>query len=255
MLTDKQAVEIFHLIFLRVLKNHLDSNLYAIKGGCNLRFFFESIRYSEDIDIDINVISEHTLKKKIDAILNGNPMRNGLAQYQLSIESFSSPKQTATVQLWKVGIRLANKVRAIPTKIEFSRRELDLERKSEPIQNLILQDYRLQPMILPHYLYSDAVKQKINALIFRAETQARDVFDLNLLFSKKEIDTLSLNFELQKAIDCVLSISFNDYKSQVVSYLLVDHIEYYGKPKMWEEMQLSVIDGLNKVHSNESNKC
>lgn len=251
MLTDQQSIEIFHLVFLRLLKNHLDSNLYAIKGGCNLRFFFESIRYSEDIDFDISIISQHTLKKKIDTILNSSPLHNGLAHYGLTIESISAPKQTATVQRWKVGVRVANKIRTIPTKIEFSRRELDKERKAEPVQNFILQDYRLQPMILPHYLYSEATKQKINALIFRNETQARDIFDLNLLFSKKEINQLKFNFDLTKATDCVLSISYNDYRSQVVAYLLPEYIEYYASEKIWGEMQLSVIDNLGKIHSNE----
>lgn len=253
MLTDKQAIEIFHLIFLRVLKNHLDSNLYAIKGGCNLRFFFESIRYSEDIDFDVQVISQHTLKKKVDTILNGTPLRHGLANYQLTVENISTPKQTDTVQRWKVGIRAANRIRIIPTKIEFSRRNLDVERSADPIQNFVLQEYKLQPMILPHYLYASALMQKINALIFRTETQARDIFDLNLLFSKKESQLFRADFNLNKAIDCVTTISFNDFRSQVVSYLLPEYIEHYDKEKFWEEIQLSVIENLSKVNFNEIN--
>lgn len=251
MLTDQQSIEIFHLVFLRVLKNHLDSNLYAIKGGCNLRFFFESIRYSEDLDLDINIISLHTLKKKIDTILNSVPLRNGLAHYGLTIENVSSPKQTETVQRWKVGVKVENKIRIIPTKIEFSRRELDKERKAEPVQSFILQDYRLQPMILPHYLFFDATKQKINALIFRSETQARDIFDLNLLFSKETKSPLKFNFDLMKATDCIFSISYYDYRSQVVAYLLPEYVEYYGSEKIWGEMQLSVIDNLGKIVNNE----
>ncbi len=248
MLTDQQSIEIFHLAFLRVLKNLLDADLYAIKGGCNLRFFFGSIRYSEDIDFDISVISEHTLKKKIDSILSGVPLAHGLATYKLSIDSFSAPKQSATVQRWKVGIKHADKLRTIPTKIEFSRRTLGKERKSEQVQDLIFQEYRLPPMILPHYLYIAACEQKISALINRTETQARDIFDLNLLFSKKEFQQLQLSFDLQKASDCVLSITFNDYRSQVVSYLLKEYIEYYESPAVWEEIQFSVIERLGKIH-------
>ncbi|MFI4936926.1 MAG: nucleotidyl transferase AbiEii/AbiGii toxin family protein [Candidatus Berkiellales bacterium] len=253
MLVDQQCIEIFHLVFLKILQSHLDSDLYAIKGGCNLRFFFESIRYSEYIDIDISTISEHTLKKKIDNILNGIPLRNGLAHYQLAIENTSAPKQTSTVQRWKVSIKASHKIRGLPTKIEFSRRNLDSERKAEPIHNFILQNYRLPPMILPHYLYKDATTQKVNALIFRNETQARDVFDLNLLLGKKEVESLKINFDLQKAKECVLSISFNDYRSQVVPYLLPEYIPHYDNMKIWEDMQLSVIENLNTVFSNEVN--
>ena len=31
-----------------------------VKGGCNLRFFFDSVRYSEDIDFDVAVIARET---------------------------------------------------------------------------------------------------------------------------------------------------------------------------------------------------
>lgn len=58
MLTARQAVEVFHLIFLRALvAKGEDKSLIALKGGCNLRFYFGSIRYSEDIDFDVVVMA------------------------------------------------------------------------------------------------------------------------------------------------------------------------------------------------------
>ena len=248
MLTDKQYIEIFHLIFLRSLKNNLDSSLYSIKGGCNLRFFFESIRYSEDIDLDISVISKETLKRKIDNLLTGTPLRQGLSHFGLEIDQVSSPKQTLTVQRWKVAIKAKNRVMAIPTKIEFSRRSLDEDRKAEPIANFILQEYQMPPMILPHYLLVAAVKQKINALVFRTQTQARDIFDLHLLFSRKIEKAFTFAFDLEKAIDSVESILFNDYSSQVVSYLIPEYIDHYRNPSLWEEMKVFVVDNLMKHH-------
>jgi len=48
----RQRVELFHLVFLRALvAKGEDKALFCLKGGCNLRFYFESIRYSEDIDL------------------------------------------------------------------------------------------------------------------------------------------------------------------------------------------------------------
>ncbi|HPK68679.1 MAG TPA: hypothetical protein PKY11_02195, partial [Kiritimatiellia bacterium] len=47
------TVELFHLILLDLLGRKTDRKLYALKGGCNLRFFLKSIRYSEDMDIDV----------------------------------------------------------------------------------------------------------------------------------------------------------------------------------------------------------
>ena len=62
-------IELFHLLFLRQLEGKLDKKLYALKGGCNLRFYFKSIRYSEDIDFDVSIISKETLENKINKIL------------------------------------------------------------------------------------------------------------------------------------------------------------------------------------------
>ena len=68
MFSVKEYIEIFHLIFLRHLENKLDKTLYSLKGGCNLRFFFKSIRYSEDIDFDIQNINKETLRTKINKL-------------------------------------------------------------------------------------------------------------------------------------------------------------------------------------------
>ena len=66
---DIQVVEHFHLLFLAQLGARLDKKLYALKGGCNLRFFWKSIRYSEDIDFDAHTIAKHTLQKNVRQIL------------------------------------------------------------------------------------------------------------------------------------------------------------------------------------------
>ena len=49
--SDRQAVELFHLLFLRQLASGADRARIALKGGCNLRFYFGSVRYSEDLDL------------------------------------------------------------------------------------------------------------------------------------------------------------------------------------------------------------
>ena len=47
------CVEQFHLLFLEQLGRKLDKRHYALKGGCNLRFYLRSVRYSEDMDLDV----------------------------------------------------------------------------------------------------------------------------------------------------------------------------------------------------------
>ena len=66
---ERQAIEVFHLLFLRHLGTRVDKALYVLKGGCNLRFFFKSIRYSEDMDLDVHTIAPATLAGNVHRIL------------------------------------------------------------------------------------------------------------------------------------------------------------------------------------------
>ena len=49
-----QLREIFHLELLRLLGRKMKGEHYVLKGGVNLRFFFNSFRYSEDMDTVYN---------------------------------------------------------------------------------------------------------------------------------------------------------------------------------------------------------
>ena len=65
MFTDAQIREVFHFHFLERLLKLSDPGLYILKGGVNLRFFFKSPRYSEDMDIDVLAGSVQTLRKNV----------------------------------------------------------------------------------------------------------------------------------------------------------------------------------------------
>ena len=95
-------VEIFHLMFLRQFSMQIDANLYAIKGGCNLRFFFSSPRYSEDLDVDVCTVAQKTLENKVNKLLTTPPLLKLLQPYGILQLSVTAPKQTATTQPWKI---------------------------------------------------------------------------------------------------------------------------------------------------------
>src|SRR5438270_11440376 len=120
MLLDRQAVELFHLHFVRRLCRGPDKDRFAIKGGCNLRFFFESVRYSEDLDLDVERVPVHTLKEKVTRLLADQSLALPLRSRGISLGETSAPKQTETTQRWKVGLRLQGSALALHTKIEFS---------------------------------------------------------------------------------------------------------------------------------------
>src|SRR6185503_3998704 len=125
MWTERQAIEIFHLLFLRNFSARVDKALFALKGGSNLRFYHRSIRYSEDMDLDIRTLAIGTLRSNVDAVLAGDALRHSLRTQRVEIVSATTPKQTTTTQRWKIVLRLLDGAASIPTKIEFSRRTLD----------------------------------------------------------------------------------------------------------------------------------
>ncbi len=246
MFTPQQSVELFHLYFCRYLDQNLEKKLYSIKGGCNLRFFHQSIRYSEDLDIDTDIIALKTLENKVDRILKNAAFLQNLKQFEIEITSVSKPKQTETVQRWKIQIR--NKDLTLPTKIEFSRRGLDPDQLYEAIHPELISNYKMYPILCSHYGVAGALDQKVKALIYRTETQARDLFDLDLLLKKMKPTVLQVSKEEKiKALKNMTLITFNDFQSQVVSYLMPDYQNYFKDQKVWGNLQKSVSNFLESL--------
>lgn len=248
-LSHKQIVEQFHLLFLDQLGQQLDKRMYALKGGCNLRFFFQSIRYSEDIDIDVTTISKITLTNKVQKILTSTPFAQILQVRDIKIQSINAVKQTETTQRWKILLTSSHSSLPVHTKIEFSRRGIDDGIEFGAINKLLTQQYQLPPIFIPHYNAFAALRQKFSALINRTETQARDVFDIYLLLQyatdiEKIISVLSSD-DCQKIIDSTLSISFDDYNSLVVNYLEPIYLKQYEDPAIWQKIQLSILELLS----------
>lgn len=247
-------IEIFHLLFLRLLEGKLDKNLYSLKGGCNLRFFFKSIRYSEDIDFDVAIVSKQTLENKINKIFSSIDFKRILQSKQIEIAQYNPVKQAETTQRWKIQLRISNSSVLIPTKVEFSRRKLDKGIEYSAIDRDVINQYNLYPIICNHYNIEAAFLQKVNALIYRTETQARDVFDLKWLIDRGiniEATTFSKS-ELANAIKNAENISFSDFKGQVIVYLMDDYKTFYDSEENWNEMRTHVITTLQRL-SNASN--
>lgn len=243
------TVELFHLLFLDQLGRVLDRKKFALKGGCNMRFFFQSIRYSEDIDLDIQIISKDTLRNKIRQILNNPSFNRILNTRDIKIVNISEPKQTDTTQRWKIALATLNSQLPLNTKIEFSRRSFGTNTLNENINVELLRQYSLMPIITNHYDINGMYEQKILALAHRSQTQARDVFDLYFL------DTLGKNLkitnqEVLKVLDLAkenaMGISFDDFKGQVLSYLTEDYQKQYNDKLIWEEIVLTVVNSLNR---------
>jgi predicted nucleotidyltransferase component of viral defense system len=246
-LNPKTQIELFHLMFLRQFSAQINANLYGVKGGCNLRFFFGSARYSEDLGIDVCKISPETLENKVSKLLASISLKKLLRPYGISQLDVTSPKQTPTTQRWKIQIHVENASLPFHTKIEFSRRNEKMTPILANISREICQTYRLPPMRLAHYGLEDAITQKIIALGHRLQTQSRDVFDLYHLL---HIGTPNLSYHFEKetlnlAEEALLSIDFGDYRSQVVNFLEPEEQKTYDDADYWSVISNHVLHYLN----------
>jgi len=248
-----QIREIFHLAFLRQLGRSLKVNDYALKGGINLRFFFNSFRYSEDMDLDLRGVKVEILKQKVIKILQSIIFQDNLKPF--GIEKIIPPdikkaKQTETTQRFKIHL-ITPGGEDFFTKIEFSRRGFKGNPMIESISNIILREYKLTPLLVPHYDLISTITQKIEALAARTVIQARDIFDLYILSSQynhKEDEKVKVsNAKIKKAYENVFEISFEQFQDTVISYLLKEDQTMYNSPTLWDEIKLKVANFIEEL--------
>jgi len=252
MWSERQAVEVFHLVFLRTFGSRVDKALFAVKGGCNLRFFLRSVRYSEDMDLDVRTMSMGTLANNVDRVLESDSFLHTLRSQQIEIEQVSKPKQTRTTQRWKVALRVGVAQTSVPTKIEYSRRDFDAEPALEPVNAEVVRHYRLYSVLFPHYTAQVALGQKIAALALRSQTQARDVFDLKVLLDSgagRDPLTASAVAQLPSAIENAMTLGYDEFAGQVLAYLEPAHQADYRSRAVWEGLQAEVINALEALRA------
>lgn len=244
-----QHIECFHLVLLRMLESRVDRATWVVKGGVNLRAWFGSLRYSEDLDVDVVRGSPHSLREKVDKLLASAAFRDMLGAQGLELARSTKPKQKTT-QRWKFEVHARGFSLPLHTRIEFSRRGGVEEYVLEPIKPEIVRPYALLAPTANHYTARSAVRQKIEALAARAETQARDLWDLEHLLRTTGVDPGPLSTAQRKtlaaALDRAMGLPFDAFRAQVVPYLAVEHQELYGTREAWARIRELVVDRLSK---------
>ena len=251
MFSDTQIREVFHFCFLDRLLKMSDPRNYVLKGGVNLRFFFNSPRYSEDMDIDVLAGSVETLKKNGYKILQDAAFRRSLRSFDIDDIEINDPgkaKQTDTAQRFRFGL-ITPAGHRLPTKVEFSRRQQGGNNKvtTELIDTEVARAYRKLAYRCQHYAGDVAIVQKVKALAGRTVTQARDVFDLAILYRgghapSAPLKRLMPEQELTQAIECLMDLSWEDYQGQVVEFLDTNSRDEYGDKQAWEWLQTFVLE-------------
>jgi len=242
-LTRAQRIELFHLAFLEVLSKRLDPSRQVLKGGANLRYFFGSVRYSEDIDLDLTRPLPADLERKVDGILDSPPLALLLRAGGLEVSGFTAPKQTETTRRWTVSV--AGSGEEVRAKIEFSGRDNDGGYRLDRFPTEVSGRYGLPAPTVQHYGIEAATVQKVRALAGRSETQARDVFDLDLLLRRRAISPGEADANLlTEAAERAFELPFDAYRDQVLAYLEPDVLELYDGAEAWERMQTTVAGQL-----------
>ncbi len=250
--TPLQLREVFHLEFLRWFSKEIKPVHYALKGGANLRFFFNSFRYSEDIDFDISGIRIDMLRDKVIKILQNPTFQNNLRPSgieSIKIPDIAKSKQTPTTQRFKIHL-ITFAGEDLFTKIEFSRRGLKGGTMVKPVSDKIMRSYKFPPLLISHYDIYSAIVQKIEALASRPVVQARDIFDLYILSSQYEGSkeqeaqvTLSKN-KLLKAYENIFDVGFEQFRDTVTAYLSAEDRPTYDNASSWDEVKLKTAEFL-----------
>ncbi len=244
-LTRAQAIELFHIAFLDVLSKRLDAGRFVLKGGANLRYFFGSIRYSEDVDLDTDGLAAYLVREKVESILDSGPLPILLRTRGMAVVEHTNPKSTDTTQRWKVAVAVPGLADPVRTKIEFSARDSDGEYELDSIPADVVAPYALRPPSVQHYIGDTPAEQKILALEGRNETQARDVFDLDLLLRRRPLPAGTLDPSvLDGAANRAMELPYAAFRDQVIPFLEPEAVELYADQAAWVQIQTFVADAL-----------
>lgn len=251
------AREIVHLAILRELTRIRRGDAVTVKGGVNLRLFFGSPRYSEDMDLDGTAQASQAIRDALKGLVEGAGFARGLRGFGIrELDPGEGPnKDTETTFRYKFGVVVTGGIR-YPTRVEVSfrgRPGTDRTALESPDAE-ILQTYGMDAFEISHYVREAAVRQKLGALADRREAQARDVFDLHMLVPRAASEELvgSLAKELptntlKEAHARALGITYEEYVGQVIEFLGEEARVTYGKENAWDEMRLHVAGLIEGV--------
>lgn len=248
--------EAVHLLILTQLAEMRGDPLWVVKGGVNLRLFFKSPRYSEDMDLDAEQDGATAIRSCLKGIFTSRTFLRRLHDLGIrELDPGQGPnKDTDTTFRYKFRIIVAGDV-YLPTKVEVSFRgghdEDPFERTAPDAE--ITDPYDLGPVAIRHYMRAGAVRQKIGALAGRAHVQARDVFDLHILVagisegSVRALANVLGNEEVRVAYDRALGITFDEYRGQVLEFLEPGSAARYGSEGTWDEIRLRAAGLLERI--------
>jgi hypothetical protein len=259
MLDDLEAREALHVLLLSKLSEGARPGSFVLKGGVNVRLFFGSPRYSEDLDLDVDPDAKRQVMRAITETLSSRWLQERLRGLGMEGVAYGGrpAKNTDTTLRFKLAVVNKGGIR-LPTRVEVSLRERfsgDAAVTESPLPPVIGRyvDLAASRLEIPHYPRDPAIRQKLSALASRSATQARDVFDVHVIASGNVRD-VDLGFlksafskeDLEEASRRALSVSYRQFQDQVVEFL-PDAERVALSEAEWEGRQLFVIELIETV--------
>lgn len=264
-------IELFHLLFLAAMPA-AERGFSVLKWGGNLRFFFRSARYSQDLDSDVPYASVDAVQAVTARALMSRPLLDGLRAHGIRIAEQVQGKQTDVTQRWRLVLDLQLEAmgavqQPARTKIEFSRRPelLDYldDHEIDFVRDDVASRHARRPPQAVHYGATAAILQKLRALNERALVQARDVWDLEMLFREHPTNQVKVRLDagvfgddaqrdhvLNNAITRAYELDFAAFQGQVVAFLDDGYAEQCDRPSAWDHIQLSVVQAIERLRSD-----
>jgi len=253
-MTPLQVAESFHLAFLQALAVRANASAWALKGGGNLRFFYPSERFSENIDLDTFDIEPWVFQERVDQTLASDLLARTLRVLGTHVDHVNPKERSDTKSKWVIGLTHTLDGEPVYTQVEVSHREYPYRDfvRIEPVTEAAVAPYAavLRRPTFGHYLPRAAVAQKVDALCGRTVPQPRDVFDLDLLFrvapdAVKRGDIAEA--DLRTAIARIFEIGYDEYRSKVLSFIEPAVVPLHEAADAWKSMQIGVAERLEAL--------
>jgi len=249
--------EAAHVVVLNELVRASNAR-FVLKGGVNLRLFYDSPRYSQDMDLDGRPDASRVIRGVIRDVVEGRRARTELRKIGIpTIDPGQGPNKDTDVT-FRYKFRVVSRGVEYPTKVEVSFRDPHPDDHWEPTElNKRHRDRYTssgEPLAIPHYTRASAVRQKLVALAGRSVVQARDVFDIHVLRLGQDLEdamgALSRAVDvptLGTARDRALEMSYDEFNGQVVEFLHGESRRLYASPEAWERIQLETAEFIDRL--------
>lgn len=176
---DLMLSRILSALFASTAKREL-----ALKGGFAMRAAMGSVRYTKDLDLQTG---PETPKKRVETLLN-KAIAQALELGILTDVVVSNPKNTDTVQRYKVGGTIVGGGSEVHMTVEISRRGLPAQEDIATIAYAPDPEFGTRAVFIESYSPGAIAAGKVDALLNPNRVEPRDLYDLYKLSIEMRID-------------------------------------------------------------------